>query len=96
MKKMTSRKINLQDKYRNLQSKINEVLHNDLIPSLEMVSILDIVYLLNVNFKNIITDQEYNLKINNLIDINCYNISESHRQLILPDIIEFIKYIKNI
>ena len=93
---MTSRKIILQDKYRNLQSKINQILHNDLFPSLELVSIVDIVYLLNITFKNINTDREYNVKINNLIDINSYNISQEYRQLILPDIIEFIKYIKNI
>ena len=92
---MTSRKIILQDKYRNLQSKINQILHNDLFPSLELVSIVDIVYLLNITFKNINTDREYNVKINNLIDINSYNISQEYRQLILPDIIEFIKYIKN-
>ena len=93
---MTSRKIILQDKYRQLQNKINLVLHNDLFPSLEMVSIVDIVYLLSVNFKNINTDQEYNIKINNFIDINCYNISQEYRQIIIPDIIEFIQYIKNI
>lgn len=93
---MTSRKIILQDKYRQLQNKINLVLHNDLFPSLEMVSIVDIVYLLSVNFKNINTDQEYNIKINNFIDINCYNISQEYRQVIIPDIIEFIQYIKNI
>ena len=95
-KKMTTRKIILQDKYRELQNKINLVLHDDLFPSLEMVSIVDIVYLLTVNFKNVNTDQEYNIKINNLIDINCYNISEEYRQIIIPDIIEFIQYIKNI
>ena len=93
---MTTRKIILQDKYRELQNKINLVLHDDLFPSLEMVSIVDIVYLLTVNFKNVNTDQEYNIKINNLIDINCYNISEEYRQIIIPDIIEFIQYIKNI
>lgn len=93
---MTSRKIILQDKYRKLQSKINQVLNNDLFPSLELISITDIVYLLNANFMNVHTDKEYQNKINNLIDINSYNISESHRQLIIPDMIEFIKYIKNI
>ena len=34
-------------------------------------------------------------KINNMIDINAYNISEDHRNLIIPDIIEFIKFIKH-
>ena len=93
---MTSRKILLQDKYKILQSKINQVLNNDLFPPLEIVSIVDIVYLLNVNFMNVNTDIEYKSKINNMIDINSYNISEEHRQLIIPDIINFIKYIKTI
>ena len=53
---MTSRKILLQDKYRILQSKINQVLNNDLFPPLEVVSIVDIVYLLNINFMNVNTD----------------------------------------
>lgn len=93
---MASRKSILQDKYRQLQTKINLVLNDALFPSLEAVSIVDIVYLLNINFKHINTDQEYKTKINNLIDINCYDIHEEYRDLIIPDIVEFIQYIKNI
>ena len=73
---MSSRKIILQDKYRQLQTKINSILNTDLFPSLEVISIVDVVYLLNMNFKHINTDQEYKTKINNLIDINCYDIHE--------------------
>lgn len=69
---------------------------NDLFPPLELLSIVDIVYLLNMNFMNVNTDVEYENKINDMIDINSYNISKNHRELIIPDIIEFIKYIKNI
>ena len=48
-----------------------------------------------MNFIDIKTDEEYEYKINNMIDINAYNISEDHRNLIIPDIIEFIKFIKH-
>lgn len=92
---MTSRKIIIQEKYKILQQKINLILTTDLFPSLDIVSISDIIYLLNMNFRNINNDKDYNTKINNLIDINCYKINEEHRKLIIPDIIYFINYIKS-
>ena len=92
---MTSRKTIIQEKYKILQHKINLILNTDLFPSLELVSISDIIYLLNMNFRNINNDQDYNTKINHLIDINCYKIHEDYRELIIPDIIDFINYIKS-
>ena len=92
---MSSRKIIIEDKYNVLQKKINSTMNMDLFPPLNIVSISDVIYLLNMNFKNITNDIDYNLKINNLIDINCYKIKKENRELIIPDIIDFIKYIKS-
>ena len=92
---MASRKEIIEDKYNVLQKKINSMMNMDLFPSLDIVSISDVIYLLNMNFRNINNDIDYNLRINNLIDINCYKIKEEYRELILPDIIDFIKYLKS-
>ena len=92
---MASRKIIIEDKYNVLQRKTNSIMNMDLFPPLNIVSISDVIYLLNMNFKNITNDIDYNLKINNLIDINCYKIKKENRELIIPDIIDFIKYIKS-
>ena len=92
---MASRKIIIEDKYNVLQRKTNSIMNMDLFPPLNIVSISDVIYLLNMNFKNITNDVDYNLKINNLIDINCYKIKKENRELIIPDIIDFIKYIKS-
>ena len=92
---MASRKVIIEDKYNVLQKKINSMMNMDLFSSLDIVSISDVIYLLNMNFRNINNDIDYNLKINNLININCYKIKEEHRELIIPDIIDFIKYLKS-
>ena len=67
----------------------------DLFPPLNIVSITDVIYLLNMNFKNITNDIDYNLKINNLIDINGYKLEKKDRELVIPDIIDFVKFIKS-
>ena len=92
---MVSRKVIIEDKYNVLQKKINSMMNMDLFPSLDIVSISDVIYLLNMNFRNINNDIDYNLRINNLIDINCYKIKEEYRELIILDIIDFIKYLKS-
>ena len=92
---MASRKVIIEDKYNVLQKKINSMMNMDLFPPLDIVSISDVIYLLNINFRNINNDIDYNLRINNLIDINCYKIKKENRELIIPDIIDFIKYIKS-
>ena len=92
---MASRKVIIEDKYNVLQKKINSMMNMDLFPPLDIVSISDVIYLLNINFRNINNDIDYNLRINNLIDINCYKIKEEYRELIIPDIIDFIKYLKS-
>ena len=92
---MASRKVIIEDKYNVLQRKINSKMKMDLFPPLNIVSITDVIYLLNMNFKNITNDIDYNLKINNLIDINCYKIKKENRELVIPDIIDFIKFIKS-
>ena len=92
---MASRKEIIEDKYNVLQRKINLKMNMDLFPPLEIMSITDIIYLLNMNFKNITNDIDYNLKINNLIDINGYKLEKKDRELVIPDIIDFIKFIKS-
>ena len=92
---MASRKVIIEDKYNVLQRKINSKMNMDLFPPLEIMSITDIIYLLNMNFKNITNDIDYNLKINNLIDINGYKLEKKDRELVIPDIIDFIKYLKS-
>ena len=92
---MASRKVIIEDKYNVLQRKINSKMNMDLFPPLNIVSITDVIYLLNMTFRNITNDIDYNVKINNLIDINGYKIKEEHRELIIPDIIDFIKYLKS-
>ena len=92
---MASRKVIIEDKYNVLQRKINSKMKIDLFPSLNIVSITDVIYLLNMTFRNITNDIDYNVKINNLIDINGYKIEKIDRELIIPDIIDFIKYIKS-
>ena len=92
---MASRKVIIEDKYNVLQRKINSKMKMDLFPPLNIVSITDVIYLLNMNFKNITNDIDYNLKINNLIDINGYKIEKIDRELVIPDIIDFIKFIKS-
>ena len=92
---MASRKVIIEDKYNVLQRKINLKMNMDLFPPLEIMSITDIIYLLNMNFKNITNDIDYNLKINNLIDINGYKLEKKDRELVIPDIIDFIKFIKS-
>ena len=92
---MASRKVIIEDKYNVLQRKINSKMNMNLFPPLEIMSITDIIYLLNMTFRNITNDIDYNVKINNLIDINGYKIEEEHRELIIPDIIDFIKYLKS-
>ena len=50
---MASRKVIIEDKYNVLQRKINSKMKMDLFPPLNIVSITDVIYLLNMNFKNI-------------------------------------------
>ena len=92
---MASRKVIIEDKYNVLQRKINSKMKMDLFPPLNIVSITDVIYLLNMNFKNITNDIDYNLKINNLIDINGYKLEKKDRELVIPDIIDFVKFIKS-
>ena len=93
---MTTRKELIIDKYCKLKNKLLEYLDKNIFPNLDEFDISDVVFLLTYQFLNINTDDEYSIKIKEIILCHELTVKESDLVVILPLIIEFIKWIKQL
>ena len=93
---MTTRKELIIDKYCKLENKLLEYLDKNIFPNLDEIDISDVVFLLTYQFLNINTDDEYSIKIKEIILCHELTVKESDLVVILPLIIEFIKWIKQL
>lgn len=93
---MTTRKELIIDKYCKLENKLLEYLDKKIFPNLDEIDISDVVFLLTYQFLNINTDDEYSIKIKEIIICHELTVKESDLDIILPLIIEFVKWIKQL
>ena len=93
---MTTRKELIINKYCKLENKLLEYLDKSIFPNLDEIDISDVVFLLTYQFLNINTDDEYSIKIKEIILCHELTVKESDLVVILPLIIEFIKWIKQL
>ena len=88
---MTTKKEDLIKKYMDYQNLVNKIIDCNILPSLEDFDILDILLYFNLYFNIGQPDKEKT--INNIIELNNFDIKKDDIQKILPLTIELIEWL---
>ena len=93
---MTTRKIIITNEYLRLCKQIDNILNkHNILPNIYDHDFCDIIYMFNIYFFDC-NDSNYKLKIDNLLNIGCIELSEEEKNLIYQPIYEFVIWYKNL
>jgi hypothetical protein len=93
---MTTRKQLIITKYVMLETELKKYIKDDLFPSLDIIDVADLVYLITMMFVGIDTPSAYDLKIKELISINKFVVTDEVYLIVLPLVMDFIIWLKAI
>jgi hypothetical protein len=93
---MTTRKSLIITKYVMLESQLKKYIKDDLFPSLDIIDVGDLVYLITMMFVGIDTPSAYDLKIKELININKFIVTDDVYLIVFPLVMDFIIWLKGI
>ena len=93
---MTTRKTLIKNEYLRLCKKIDNILDKqNILPNIDNYDFCDIIYMFNIYF--IDCDQNnYQEKINNLLNIGSIELSEQEKILVYEPIYKFVIWYKNL
>ena len=91
-----TRKIIITNQYLRLCKEIDNILdkHN-ILPSIDDHDFCDILYMFNIYFMDC-TENNYKIKINNLLNIGSIELTNIEKNLIYDQIYDFVKWYKNL
>ena len=93
---MTSRRVKIVDKYRLLEAELKKYVTDDIFPSLDSIDVADFVYYITLIFMGVTTDEQYRIKIRELLITNGIKISDTNIGIIIPLIQSFVKWMKEL
>ena len=93
---MTTRKELIVDKYLLLGTELKKYVTDDIFPSLDCIDVADFVYYITLIFLGVTTDEQYKIKIRELLTTNNIRISDTNIGIIVPLIRDFVKWMKEL
>ena len=93
---MTTRKEMIVDKYLLLETELKKYVTDDIFPSLDTIDVADLVYYITLIFLGVTTDEQYRIKIRELLTTNDIKISDANIGIIVPLIQDFVKWMKEL
>ena len=91
---MTTRKELIVDKYLLLGTELKKYVTDDIFPSLDSIDVADLVYYITLIFLGVTTDEQYIIKIRELLITNGIKISDINIRIIIPLIQSFVEWMK--
>ena len=91
---MTTRKELIVNKYLLLETELKKYVTDDIFPSLDSIDVADLVYYITLIFLGVTTDEQYRIKIRELLITNGIKISDINIGIIIPLIQSFVKWMK--
>ena len=91
---MTTRKELIVEKYLLLEAELKKYVTDDIFPSLDCIDVADLVYYITLIFLGVTTDEQYRIKIRELLITNGIKISDTHIGIIIPLIQSFVEWMK--
>ena len=91
---MATRKTLIVERYGALEVELKKHLSAELFPSLDSVDIADLVYLITISFLGVDSDEQYSVKIRELIDANGVVVDEPTFAIVAPLIQAFVAWMK--
>ena len=89
-----TRKHLIVQRYTVLEKELKKHIVEDIFPSLDDIDIADLVYFITMLFLGITTEAQYEVKIREIIDANDIVVSKAVFELILPQIMDFVEWMK--
>ena len=93
---MTTRKELIVDKYLLLETELKKYVTDDIFPSLDSIDVADLVYYITLIFLGVTTDEQYRIKVRELLTTNDIKLSDTNIGIIIPLIRDFVKWMKEL
>ena len=93
---MPTRKELIVEKYSQLEKELSNFLDTDIFPNLDDIDVCDVVFLITYQFMNIDTNEQYKVKIKEMLQANHLEITEEKLISIVPLISIFVKWLKQL
>ena len=93
---MPTRKELIIEKYAQLERELGDYLDTDIFPNLNDIDICDMVFLITYQFMNIETNEQYTIKIKEMLQSNNIIITQDKLIAIVPLISVFVKWLKQL
>ena len=93
---MPTRKELIIEKYDKLERELGDYLDRDIFPNLNDIDICDMVFLITYQFMNIETNEQYTIKIKEMLQSNNIIITQDKLIAIVPLISVFVKWLKQL
>ena len=93
---MATRKTLIVERYGALEVELKKHLDAELFPSLDSVDIADLVYLITISFLGVDTEEQYNAKIQELMDGNGVKVDAPTFAIVAPLIQAFVSWMKQL
>ena len=91
---MTTRKELIVEKYLLLETELKKYVTDDIFSSLDSIDVADLVYYITLIFLGVTTDEQYRIKIRELLITNGIKISDINIGIIIPLIQSFVEWMK--
>ena len=93
---MTTRRILISNQYKALSKKIDNLIDKiNVLPNIDDYSFTDIIFMFNIYFIDC-DKNNYQEKINNLLNIGSIELSEQEKNLVYNPIYDFVLWYKNL
>ena len=91
---MTTRKELIVEKYLFLETELKKYVTDDIFPSLDCIDVADLVYYITLIFLGVTTDEQYKIKIRELLTTNNIKICDTNIGIIIPLIQSLVEWMK--
>ena len=93
---MTSRKILIVEKYKELYECLSKNMDGSLLPTLDTTDVADLVFFITYFFIGIHTLKEFDVKLEELIHAHGLVVSDDARQIITSKIMDFVVWLRTL
>ena len=93
---MATRKTLIVEKYGALEVELRKYLSAELFPSLDTVDVCDLVYLITITFIGVDSEEQYRVKIRELLDSHGVKVEEAAFGVVAPLIAYFVGWLKKL
>lgn len=87
---MSTRAALIAEKYIILHTELKKYIHQDILPSLEDIDVVDLVFFISLTFQG--KKDDYHANLDNLIDIHGVKLEKEHYNLLYAKIKEFLDW----